>query len=106
VAKDLAEALQEVGQEVLDKFARDAVEHMRATHPYQDRTYMLTDTTDWQPLPEGGVVVVAAQDYASFVELGTGRARAYPFFLPAIQAAAESNGLELPPLETILSFGG
>lgn len=106
MAKDLAEALQEVGQEVLDKFAKEAVERMKADHPYTDRTGDLTDTIMWEPIPGGGVYIVALQDYASFVELGTDRAKAYPFFLPGIQAAAEANDLELPPLETILGFGG
>lgn len=61
----------------------------RADHPYTDRTGRLTSSIRAEA-PHGrfttdtlGTEVVAATPYASFVEMGTSRARPYPYLGPA-----------------------
>lgn len=62
----------------------------KADHPYRDRSGNLTNSI--QPgdieISENGVTafVEARMAYASFVEFGTSRAKAYPFLTPAMLA--------------------
>lgn len=66
------------------------VNSARSNHPYKDRTGNLTNSI--QPgnveVSEEGITayVEARMSYASFVEFGTSRAKAYPFLTPAMIA--------------------
>lgn len=70
------------------------VNDARADHPYVDRTGNLTnsimpgevDITD----DEVTAYVEARMQYASFVEFGTSRAKAYPFLTPAMLRNAKT----------------
>lgn len=70
------------------------VNDARNDHPYKDRTQNLTNSI--QPgaveVTDDTVIayVEARMQYASFVEFGTSRARAYPFLTPAL--LRNSNG--------------
>ncbi len=64
------------------------VEDAKMNHPYQDRTTHLTQSIQIGPVSvdDKGIegVVEARQPYASYVEFGTSRARAFPFLVPAL----------------------
>ncbi len=70
------------------------VNDARSDHPYIDRTGNLTNSI------QAGAVEVsdnkveaevqARMEYASFVEYGTSRARAYPFLVPALLRQMEN----------------
>jgi len=90
----IEEALQALEDEcaealpgVVEQWAQGAARHARAEHPYTDRTGNLTASIEALPARyvgehvEGGVV--AGMDYASYVDEGTTRARAYPYMEPA-----------------------
>lgn len=71
--------------------AEAGVQAAQHDHPYEDHTYMLTDTAQ---ATKGAVVSDAfmewVQLYASFVDEGTTRARPYPFVRIALAAAERS----------------
>lgn len=87
---DFSEAVLELEQD-LQRASLDAadygVEAMQQHHPYQDRTYALSGGMHVEPDDEEAVMVIPA-DYASFVDKGTSRSRAYPF-TPLGEHAAE-----------------
>lgn len=66
------------------------VNQARSNHPYQDRSGNLTNSIQAGDIEisEIGVTafVEARMEYASFVEFGTSRSRAYPFLTPAMLA--------------------
>lgn len=86
--------------------AKDGAEHARTHHAYQDRTYHLTDTVTAQPISAGerdsfgqflpsadngaAAEIVWPMDYASFVDKGTSRSKAYPFSEEAEKVAGKS----------------
>lgn len=93
----IEEALQELEDEtlaglpgVVEQWAQGVAQYARAEHPYTDRTGNLTASIEALPARyvgehvEGGVV--AGMDYASYVNEGTSRARAYPYMDPAARA--------------------
>lgn len=111
---DLLKNLSDYPKKVVGALAQAAeisqalvVADARQNHPYTDRTENLTNS-----IQAGRILitelsveaeVVALMDYASFVEMGTSRARAFPFLYPAVMAqqadyvkrvAAAVRGLE------------
>lgn len=66
--------------------AHEGVDAAKRTHPYTDRTYQLTDTARVEPRQDGAAMVWPKK-YASFVDKGTSRAKAYPFGIVAVVAA-------------------
>lgn len=68
--------------------AEAGVQAARYDHPYQDHTYMLTDTAT---ATKGAIVSEAfmhwVELYASFVNDGTERSNPYPFVPIALRAA-------------------
>lgn len=63
--------------------AEEGARFSRQSHPYQDHTYHLTDTTNGRLLTfdarSATAVIEWPMPYASYVDKGTSRARAYPF---------------------------
>lgn len=81
------------------KVASDAgAAEARARHPYMDRTGDLTRSTEGdEPVVRGRSVeggISADEDYASYVDRGTSRAKAYPFMI-----FAESEAKKVLPVE-------
>lgn len=69
--------------------AKDGVALARASHPYEDRTGDLTGEAHVEEdHTTGGGLMTWPVDYASYVDKGTSRARAYPFTPKAIKLAA------------------
>ena len=69
--------------------AKDGVEAMKATHPYQDRTGDLTGSMNANALAKGAEMRVE-MPYASFVDKGTSRARPFPY-TPLAERTAENS---------------
>lgn len=98
VDSDLEKAWREACREFVDetrqvavKAADDGAAHSRESHPYQDHTYHLTDTTvgKLEAFDGDGATaeIVWVQDYASYVDQGTSRAAAKPFVDDATKVA-------------------
>lgn len=81
----LADDLQRAGV----KAAKDGVALARASHPYEDRTGNLTNNAHVEEDHAiGGGLMTWPEDYASYVDEGTSRARAFPFTPRARKLAA------------------
>ncbi len=72
----------------IDMTQSQVVTEARTNHPYQDHTENLTNSIQKIPIQveRGSIVgqVEAYMPYASKVEGGTSRSRAYPFLAPAV----------------------
>lgn len=94
LVKDLADATKQLNRDLSEAALDAAAGAMRAfqgSHPYQDRTYGLTgDSHVEQDSASGrdasgrftgvrGAALVWPAPYASFVDEGTSRSKAYPF---------------------------
>jgi hypothetical protein len=70
------------------------VSTMQESHPYQDRTYNLSGSMHVVPATDGEgkreAELRVDAEYASFVDQGTSRNRAYPFMSLGEHAAAEA----------------
>lgn len=69
------------------------VNDARADHPYKDRTGNLTNSIQPGAVnitdTEVEAYVEARMSYATYVEFGTSRAKAYPFLTPAVLRNAD-----------------
>lgn len=82
---EFAEDLHKAGL----KAAKDGVELARASHRYTDRTGELTGEAHVEEdHATGGGIMTWPADYASYVDKGTSRAKAYPFTPKAKKLAA------------------
>jgi len=86
---DLGEAVNEGTEAAVERHGDRVAGAARADHPYTDRTGDLTASLEGLPAMgsaldgtlQGGTV--AGTEYASYVEEGTERSRAYPYLEPA-----------------------
>lgn len=98
---DLFTALDRELSNGLQRAAELVALQASTTHPYTDRTGGLSRSIQAAPVI-GSIathnlrgVVVAGEDYASFVEEGTSRSRPYPYLAPAaaaVDAAISTEG--------------
>lgn len=96
---DLTEELHHAGMDA----AEQGVLAAKQEHPYTDRTGDLTGNAHAEEdLAQGGGIMTWPEDYASYVDKGTSRARPYPF-TPRAQSAAEF-ALEAKTQEAIDRF--
>lgn len=90
VDSDLEGLWKGVRDEITLEMAKDveaaceeAIAEVQGEHPYQDHTYHLTDTAtaklESSDYRGATGVLVWPMDYASYVDQGTSRAKAYPF---------------------------
>lgn len=92
----------------VERASKDAAEYgLRAAtnnHTYQDHTPVdgLTDSARVEEDPRGGYLILWPVEYASFVDQGTSRARAFPFSPVATKAAR--GKLEHDAEEAIADF--
>lgn len=101
-AHDFEEAVEAIATSArygVEAGAREVIERAKSAHPYTDRTGDLTDSIGedgWRfDRRSAQVDVVAAMPYASFVERGTSRSRAYPFLEWRIPEAERSIDLHV-----------
>lgn len=82
--KDIVQAVTDACQITQALIINDA----RSDHPYTDRSGNLTQSIQPGAIEisddEVSAYVEARMQYASFVEFGTSRAKAYPFLTPAM----------------------
>ncbi len=89
IGRAAVDALDHDLQQAGIKAARDGVALARASHPYEDRTGDLTGEAHVEEDHVlGGGLMTWPVDYASYVDRGTSRARAYPFTPKAKKLAA------------------
>lgn len=83
LGREFARAAVEAMREDVQAACEEAIADEQAEHPYQDRTYQLTDTAvgklESSDATSATGVLVWPQDYASYVDEGTRHARAFPF---------------------------
>ena len=91
VLGDLAGALDQEGAAAALRAAGVVADDARVTHTFQNRTGDLQASINPAAV-RGGLLhgdlafdVAAEMEYASFVNAGTSRARAYPFLAPALE---------------------
>lgn len=80
--EDLRDELRTVSLEA----AESGIQEAQANHPYEDQTFRLSGSARAVPV-RGEAEMRWPADYASHVDEGTSRARAYPFTPQATQRA-------------------